>query len=166
MNPLLDKPSVRRVRTALQAAGSGAFVVELSTTARTAAEAAKSLGSEVGAIVKSLIFTVAEQPVLALVSGDRRCDEGALPGLLGLDGVARRADADAVRRATGFAIGGVAPVGHPAPLPTVIDASLRRFAAIYAAAGHPHCVFATTLEELARLTGGKVLEGLVLELGE
>ena len=165
MSPLLDKPSVQRVRTALQAAGSAARVVALSTTARTAEDAARSLGSDVGAIVKSLIFTVAEQPVMALIAGDRRCDVSALPAALGIDGEARRADAEAVRQATGFAIGGVAPVGHPAPLPTLIDASLGRFPAIYAAAGHPHCVFATTLDELVRLTGGKVLEGLVLEPG-
>ena len=68
----------------------------------------------------------------------------------------RRADADAVRAATGFAIGGVAPLAHETPLPVAIDASLGRFAAVYAAAGHPHCVFATTLDELAQLTGGTV----------
>ena len=80
----------------------------------------------------------------------------ALPDALGLAGKAGRADADLARQATGYAIGGVAPVGHPAPLPTVLDASLGRFAAVHAAAGHPHCVFATSLDELARLTGGTV----------
>ena len=83
-----------------------------------------------------------------------------MPGILGLEGRAKRADADAVRDATGFAIGGVAPLGHPAPLPTAIDASLGRFPTVYAAAGHPFCVFATTLAELARLTAGTVSDRL------
>ena len=94
---------------------------------------------------------------MALVAGDRRCDTAALAGALGRgEGRVRRADADAVRDATGFAIGGVAPVAHEAQLPVAIDASLGRFETVYAAAGHPHCVFATTLGELERLTGGTV----------
>lgn len=152
----LDGPSVRRVRAALEAAGSPARVVELAATARTARDAAESLGVEVGAIVKSLVFLVGGRAVMALVAGDRRCDAGALPAVLGLEGRAERADADAVRAATGFAIGGVAPLGHPAPLPTALDASLGRFARVHAAAGHPHCVFATSLGELASLTVGVV----------
>lgn len=154
--PALDSPSVRRVRAALEAAGSPARVVELAATARTAEDAAGALGVEVGAIVKSLVFRVGGRAVMALVAGDRRCDAAALPAVLGLEGGAARADADAVRAATGFAIGGVAPLGHPAPLPTAIDASLGRFERVHAAAGHPHCVFATSLEELASLTGGVV----------
>lgn len=89
-------------------------------------------------------------------AGDKRCDTASLPGILGLAGVCGRADADVVRRTTGFAIGGVAPVAHPEPLPVAIDASLGRFTSIYAAAGHPYCVFATRLDELAALTGGAV----------
>ena len=103
----------------------------------------------VGAIVKSLVFEVDGEPVLALVAGDRRCDLAALPAALGRAGAARRCDADRVRAATGFAIGGVAPVGHLTPLPTAIDASLGRFARLFAAAGHPHCVFATSLRRAA-----------------
>jgi prolyl-tRNA editing enzyme YbaK/EbsC (Cys-tRNA(Pro) deacylase) len=157
----LENASVRRVQAALEAAGSEARVVELADTARTARDAASALGVEVGAIVKSLVFAAgAGRPVMALVAGDRRCDAAALPALLGLEGRAKRADADLVREATGFAIGGVAPIGHPAPLPTAIDASLGRFATVYAAAGHPFCVFATTLDELARLTGGVVSDRL------
>jgi prolyl-tRNA editing enzyme YbaK/EbsC (Cys-tRNA(Pro) deacylase) len=152
----LDSLSVQRVRAALEAAGSPAKVIELAATARTARDAATALGVEVGAIVKSLLFLVSEQPVMALVAGDRQCDPRALAAVLGLSGAPRCADADAVRRATGFAIGGVAPFGHPATLPTAIDASLGRFAILYAAAGHPHCVFGTSLGELQRLTGGTV----------
>jgi prolyl-tRNA editing enzyme YbaK/EbsC (Cys-tRNA(Pro) deacylase) len=98
--------------------------------------------------------------VLALVAGDRQCDAAALPALLGLEGRAARADAEFVRSETGFAIGGVAPIGHLRPLPTAIDASLGRFAALYAAAGHPHCVFATDFPELVRLTSGRIGEAV------
>ena len=80
-----------------------------------------------GAIVKSLLFTIDGAPVMALIAGDRRCDTRALPGALGRRGLVLRADAERVREVTGFAIGGVAPVGHPRPLPTAIDASLGRF---------------------------------------
>lgn len=156
----LDNASVRRVQQALRDLGSAAEVIELADSARTAQDAATALGTELGSIVKSLVFVVGDRPVMALVAGDRQCDAKALPAALGLDGKVRRADADIVRAATGFAIGGVAPVGHPQPLPLVIDASLGRFPTLYAAAGHPHCVFATTLEELRRMTPGVVAEGV------
>ena len=149
-----DSASVRRVREALAATGSPARIVELAGTARSAEDAARSVGCPLGAIVKSLVFAVGGQPVMALVAGDRRCDPGALPEALGLSGPVRRADADLVRQATGFAIGGVAPVGHA--LPVAIDASLGRFDEIWAAAGHPHCVFATSIHELVVLTGGRL----------
>jgi len=165
VSALLERSAVRRVRAALEAAGSEARVVALADTARTAGDAARSLGVEVGAIVKSLVFTVEGAPVLALIAGDRRCDAGALAAALGLAGRARRADAEAVREATGFSIGGVAPVGHPRALPTAIDASFGRFPILYAAAGHPHCVFATSLDELARLTRGRVVSEIALQAG-
>ncbi|TVR83395.1 MAG: YbaK/EbsC family protein [Rhodospirillales bacterium] len=164
MNPL-DNASVQRVRAALAAAGSGAVVVALAATARSAEEAARALGIDVGAIVKSLVFLVDDRPVVALVSGDRRCREAALPSALGLSGRVRRADAAAVRAATGFAIGGVAPVGFPAPLPVAIDAGLSRFDAVFAAAGHPYCVFRTTVTELQHLTGGVIAADLAVETG-
>ena len=156
----LDNPSVKRVRACLAAAGSNAAVIELSETARSAQDAADSIGTELGSIVKSLVFAIAGKPVMALVAGDRQCDTKALPAALGLDGKARRADADLVRDATGFSIGGVAPVAHDHKLPIVIDASLARFETIYAAAGHPYCVFATTAAELVRLTGGALSEDI------
>ncbi len=160
MSALLERPAVRRVREALAAAGSKARVIVLSETARSAGDAAASVGAELGAIVKSLVFSAGGQPVMALVAGDRRCDTAVLAAALGLAGKVGRADADMVREATGFTIGGVPPFAHARPLPTAIDASLGRFATVYAAAGHPHCVFATSVDELVRLTGAPLVEGL------
>ncbi len=153
---LLTRPAVQRVLDALREKAARHDVIALTETARTAQDAANALGCDVGAIVKSLVFAVGGKPVMALVAGDRMGDTDALPGVLGLDGRCKRADADMVREATGFTIGGVAPVGHATALPIAIDESLGRFEAIYAAAGHPHCVFQTTLAELQRLTGGAV----------
>ena len=149
-------PAVRRVQAALAEAGSEAQVIALAETARSAEDAAASIGTRLGSIVKSLVFTIDGAAVMALVAGDRRCDAKALGRALGREGRVRRADADAVRAATGFSIGGVAPLAHETPLPVAIDASLGRFETVYAAAGHPHCVFATSLAELERLTGGTV----------
>ena len=150
----LENSSVKRVRAALAELGATAEVIELSGTARSAQDAADSIGTELGSIVKTLVFSVSGQAVVALVAGDRRCDTKILPALLGLQGGCKQADADLVREATGFAIGGVAPVAHERHLPIAIDASLERFEILYAAAGHPYCVFATSLAELERLTGG------------
>jgi prolyl-tRNA editing enzyme YbaK/EbsC (Cys-tRNA(Pro) deacylase) len=158
----LEHPAVARVRAALREAGSAAEVVELDATARTAEDAARALGTPVGAIVKSLVFLVGGRPVMALVAGDRRCRAEALPEALGLEGPVRRADADAVRAATGFVIGGVAPLAHPARLPVAIDAGLGRFETLWAAAGHPFCVFPTSRGELVRLTGGTVSGAIAL----
>lgn len=156
----LENASVRRVREALADVGALHEVLALPTSARTAQEAADSLGVPLGAIVKSLVFIIGERPVMALVAGDRQCVTAALPAVLGLEGKAKRADAEAVRDATGFAIGGVAPVAHPGVLPIAIDGSLARFEAVWAAAGHPHCVFRTSLEELRRITPGVVADDI------
>jgi prolyl-tRNA editing enzyme YbaK/EbsC (Cys-tRNA(Pro) deacylase) len=153
---LLERDSVRRVRAALAAAGSDAQPIELAETARSAEDAARAIGCELGQIVKSLVFAIDGRPVLALVAGDRRCRLQALPAALGLAGSVGRADAEVVRRVTGFAIGGVPPLGHLEPLPTAIDASLWRYGTVYAAAGHPHCVFPASPDELAAMTGGAV----------
>lgn len=150
----LSSLSVQRVRQALVEAGSRAEVIALAQTARTAEDAARACGVPVGAIVKSLVFEIADDPVLALIAGDRRCDLAALPSVFGRARDAKRCDAARVRAVTGFAIGGVAPIGHITTLPTVIDASLARFDRLVASAGHPYCVFATTLDELVRLTRG------------
>jgi prolyl-tRNA editing enzyme YbaK/EbsC (Cys-tRNA(Pro) deacylase) len=156
----LEHPAVRRVQSALREKGSRADVIELEATARTAEDAARSLGVAVGAIVKSLLFTIDGDPVMALVAGDRRCDTRALAPAFGRGGLVLRADAERVRQATGFVIGGVAPLGHPSPMPTAIDDSLGRFETVYAAAGHPFCVFPTTILELSLLTGGAVTKGI------
>ena len=159
----LDNDSVKRVQAALAEAGSDARIMSLAETARSAEDAARSIGTELGSIVKTLVFLVGDRPVMALVSGDRRCREKALPAALRLEGRVKRADADAVRAATGFAIGGVAPIGLARPIPVAIDVGLERFATVYAAAGHPYCVFATTAAELARLTGGIVSDAIATQ---
>ncbi len=159
---LAGRAPVRRVQAALEALGSRARVIELAATARTAADAARAIGCPQGAIVKSLVFLVDQAPVLALVAGDRRAQQEAIAATLGLEGPADRADADTVRRVTGFSIGGVAPVGHATPLPVAIDASLWRFDVVYAAAGHPHCVFPETPDGLARMTDAATSDDLAL----
>lgn len=161
---ILVRPAVVRVRAALEAAGAEGRPVVLAASARTAEDAARALGVAVGQIVKSLLFLLGERPVLVLVAGDRRCRPEVLPAVLGLEGRVVRADAETVRRASGFAIGGVAPIGHPTPLPCAIDASLSRFARLWAAAGHPHAVFPTSFEELVRLTRG-VVDARIAEAG-
>jgi Cys-tRNA(Pro) deacylase len=144
-------PSVDRVVNALRAGGVEAEVREFSESTRTAVDAANALGVPVGAIVKSLVFAADGAPVLVLASGDHQVDTAKVAHVLGAAHVGR-ADADLVRDATGFAIGGVAPVGHPHPLRTVIDTHLAAFEVIWAAAGTPRTVFATTYDELLRLT--------------
>jgi len=156
VNEILEHEGVQRVRVALQSAGAAAEVIVLDATARTAEDAAKALGVELGAIVKSLVFQVGNRFALALVAGDHRCVEAKLAPVLFIQGAVRKAEAGEVKFATGFSIGGVAPVGLARSLPVVIDRSLKRFETLYAAAGHPHAVFPTTVEELKRLTGGIV----------
>jgi prolyl-tRNA editing enzyme YbaK/EbsC (Cys-tRNA(Pro) deacylase) len=145
--------NAERVAQALRASGATATVRELSDSARTAADAATALGVPVGAIVKSLVFTADTRPLLVLASGDHQVDTEALATVLGAQQVSR-ANPDLVREATGFPIGGVAPIGHPTPLPTIVDRHLGSYDVIWAAAGTPHAVFATTYTELLRLTGG------------
>src|SRR5690606_10705935 len=159
-NSLLEHAGVRRVREALALRGAGERVIALSDAVRTAQQAADALGCEVGAIVKSLVFASGGQEregraVMALVAGDRQCDLAALGRALGLATVPKRADADLVRRSTGFAIGGVAPLGHAERLPIAVDESLSRFPLLHAAAGHPNAVFPLTYAELLQWTGGR-----------
>jgi prolyl-tRNA editing enzyme YbaK/EbsC (Cys-tRNA(Pro) deacylase) len=149
--------SARRVQAALHELGLDAEVVELADSTRTAPEAAAAVGCELGAIVKSLVFRGARsgEPVLVLVSGDRRADEARLGEALG-EGV-ERADADWVREVTGYAIGGVPPIGHPAPVRTLIEDGLMRFETVWAAAGTPRTVFPIAPGELARVTSAQPL---------
>lgn len=124
----------------------------LSDSARSAREAAEALGVEVGQICSSLIFASAGEPILILTSGRHRVDTEMVAREQGLAKL-ERADAELVKNRTGFAIGGVAPIGHIQPITTYIDRALSEYPTIWAAAGHPHAVFPTTFEELLRVTG-------------
>ncbi|MFB7383197.1 YbaK/EbsC family protein [Kitasatospora purpeofusca] len=146
----------RAVADALAGAGLPGEVRVLPDSARTAAEAATALGCEVGAIANSLVFICDGAPLLVMTSGAHRVDTGHLARELGT-GPITRASAAQVREATGQAIGGVAPVGHPAPLRTVVDTDLAGHALLWAAAGHPHTVVPMTYGELLELTGGTPL---------
>ena len=155
-------PSARRVQALLRAAGHSGEVVEFAETTRTAAEAAAAIGCEVAQIAKSVIFRAkpSDRPVLVLASGRNRVNEKLVAERLVAKGLGEgiaRADADFVRDKTGFAIGGVAPIGHATPAIVFIDRDLLGFAQIWAAAGTPYAVFGLTSDELIRLTGGEVM---------
>jgi prolyl-tRNA editing enzyme YbaK/EbsC (Cys-tRNA(Pro) deacylase) len=146
-------PNAQRVQQALLDAGATGRVRTLDESARTAAEAAAALGVEIGQITNSLIFTADGEPLLVLTSGRHRVDTAKVAVLIGAAKVGR-ADADFVREHTGVAIGGVSPVAHPRPIRTLVDVALRDYDTVWAAAGHTHAVFATTFDELIRLTKG------------
>ncbi len=150
--------AAQRVQDALAALGCAARVREMPETTRTAAEAATACGCDQGAIVKSLIFRLAptEEALLVLTSGTNRVHEKRLGRQLG--GGLARADADFVRATTGYAIGGVPPVGHATPMRVIMDRDLFDHSAIWAAAGTPRAVFPSTPDELAALTGAEVLD--------
>jgi prolyl-tRNA editing enzyme YbaK/EbsC (Cys-tRNA(Pro) deacylase) len=148
------KPAAERVQEAIVAAGLSGRVLTLPASARTAAEAAHALGVTVARIAKSLVFVAGDRPVLVVASGANRVDEGKLEALLGPP--VRRADARTVREATGYAIGGVPPLGHATALQVVIDRDLMAHPLIYAAGGAPECVFSLTPDELVRVTAGRV----------
>ncbi len=146
-------PNAERVQAALIAAGSTARVRELIDGTRTAAEAAAALGVDVGSIAKSLVFLADGEAVTVVASGIDRVDPAALGRALGAERIGR-ADAEAVRRATGYPIGGVSPVGLPPALPVLVERALDRYDTVFAAAGTPHAVFPTSYDELLRITGG------------
>src|SRR5215468_12093650 len=146
-------PSARHVADMLRELGVAGQVRELPEPAPTAVTAARQLGCEVGAIANSLIFNADGAPLLVLTSGAHRVDTGKVAVIVGAARV-RRADPDFVREATGQVIGGVAPVGHPSPLRTLVDRWLGRHEVVWAAAGHAHTVFPTSFAELVRITGG------------
>ena len=155
------QPSIRstdRVKTAAEAAGLAIDIREMPQSTRTAAEAAVACGCAVAQIVKSLIFKKATsgEPVLLLVSGKNRVDEKAVKAAIG-DTLAR-IDANDVRELTGFAIGGVAPLGSLIPLETYIDADLLAYETVWAAAGAPHAVFAVAPKALAEATRASVIK--------
>lgn len=140
----------------LQEQGLGLEVRRYPAGTRTAVDAARAIGCDVAQIVKSLVFTVDGQPVIVLVSGANRLDPGRLEALTGAP--VGRADADAVRAATGYAIGGVPPFGHATPLPTYMDADLTAFDVVWAAAGRPDAVFPIAPGRLAELSGAQVAQ--------
>ena len=152
-------PTAQKVATAAQELGLNIEIKEFEATTRTAEDAANAIGCTVAQIVKSLLFVVNGQPVMALVSGPNRLDEKKLAALGGVGKKKiKRADADIVREATGFAIGGVPPFGHQQKLTIYIDQDFWQFEIIWAAAGTPNAVFAITPAELARVTGGTVID--------
>ena len=150
-------PAAQRVQELLRSAGSEAQVKQLPVTARTAVDAAAAIGCTVAQIAKSLVFkSRSGRPVLVIASGVNRVDEQKIAAALGEP--IGKADATFVRDATGYAIGGVAPIGHATPPRIFIDRDLRQHAILWAAAGHPHAVFPSTPAELERLTRGAVIE--------
>lgn len=146
----------RIVHDHLVAAGVDTEVVVLPDSARTAVEAAAAVGCEVGAIANSLVLVAGDAPVLVMTSGAHRVDFAVLAESLGVTAVSM-APAALVREVTGQAIGGVAPVGHPTPLPTYLDNDLQGYAQIWAAAGTPHAVMPLTFSQLEQLTSGTIV---------
>ncbi|RZU31337.1 YbaK/EbsC family protein [Blastococcus saxobsidens] len=151
--PSPDHPRVTEVARLLRATGVPGEVRHLPDDARTAAAAADQLGVPVGAIANSLVFDVGGNPLLVLTSGSHRVDEVRVAEFLGIPALPR-ATPEFVRRHTGQAIGGVAPIGHPEPIGTLVDVELARHEVVWAAAGHPATVFPTSYEELLRITEG------------
>jgi len=154
MNQGLSPPD--RVRAALSSAGVAVRIQEFATSTRTAQEAADSIGVHVGQIVKSLLFLAGQEPVLALVSGVNQLDVAGLASLTGA--AVRKADANAVRDATGYAIGGVPPTGFPRAIRTFIDRDLLQYDVLWAAAGTPRHVFPIAPQDLVRVTAGTIVD--------
>ncbi|MCC6175405.1 MAG: YbaK/EbsC family protein [Chloroflexi bacterium] len=150
------KPSVKRVADALAAAGVETRIVDFAKSTRTAADAAAAIGTSVPRIVKSLVFLADGTPFVALVSGSNRVDMARLASIVGK--TIERADAGAVREATGFAIGGVPPLGHATPVDVVVDRDLLQYDEVWAAAGTPNAVFPIQPDLLVRITGGRVVD--------
>ena len=158
MKPSIElSPSAQKVQETLTQQGFACQVMELPDSTRTSPEAAQAVGCQVGQIAKSLIFRArqSDRPILVIASGANRVNEKKLAALLGEP--IERADADWVRERTGFAVGGIPPVGHSEPLTTFVDQDLMQYAEIWAAAGTPHAVFCLTPTDLARMTGGSVI---------
>lgn len=149
-----NHPSVIRVRNRLKELSVAGEIKILENSARSAREAADALAVGVGQICSSLIFACAGKPILVLTSGRHRVDTEKVASEQGLSAL-DRADAELVKNSTGFAIGGVAPIGHLQPITTYIDSALAEYPIIWAAAGHPHAVFPTSFDELLRITGAR-----------
>ena len=155
MNELLNKEPVKRVQKKLLEFDASNKVMVLDSSARTALEAAESLNTDVGSIVKSLLFKSENNFILCLVSGDKRCSINKLKKIKQLKDISM-ANPQSVKEVTGFTIGGVSPIGHLKEVEIFIDNNLKRFQNIYAAAGHPNCVYKVNFENLLKMTSGKV----------
>ena len=154
---LLDKEPVKRVETLLIEFDPKQSVIVLDNSARTALEAASSLGCEVGAIVKSLLFKTENTFNLCLVSGDKKVSLNKIKKILNIKDTSM-ASAEDVKKITGYTIGGVSPIGHLNKVDILIDNSLERFTSLYAAAGHPNCVFKINFMDLEKITNGLIRE--------
>ena len=157
MENLLNKEPVKRVKEFITKFDTKLNILVLDTTARTAKDAANSLQCKVGAIVKSLLFRAESSFLICLVAGDRRCSLNKLKKILQKKDVSM-ANADEVKTNTGFSIGGVSPVAHITNLDVLVDKSLSRFQFVFAAAGHPNCVFKITYDQLIKITNGSEKE--------
>tara|TARA_Y100000590_G_scaffold466457_1_gene641912 strand:- start:958 stop:1440 length:483 start_codon:yes stop_codon:yes gene_type:complete len=155
MEDLLNKESVKRVKQKLKEFDDSLDVLILESSARTAKDAANSLNTEVGSIIKSLFLRTKNSFLLCLVAGDKRCSLNKIKKILGEKDVSM-GNANQVKEITGFTIGGVSPVGHLNPLKIYIDQSLSRFSNIFGAAGHPNCVFKINFDNLQKITNGEI----------
>ena len=157
MENLLNKEPVKRVQDFIAQFDPKLKVLSLNTTARTAKDAAESLGCEVGAIVKSLVFRADDTFLICLIAGDKRCSLNKLKKVISKKNVCM-ANAEEVKTNTGFSIGGVAPIAHLKKLNILIDQSLGRFQSVFAAAGHPNSIFKIEYSQLVQMTKGEVKE--------
>ena len=157
MENLLNKEPVKRVQDFIAQFDPKLKVLSLDTTARTAKDAAKSLGCEIGAIVKSLVFRADDTFLICLVAGDKRCSLNKLKKVISKKNVCM-ANAEEVKTNTGFSIGGVAPIAHLKKLNILIDQSLGRFQSVFAAAGHPNSIFKIEYSQLVQMSKGEVKE--------
>ena len=152
---LLDKEPVKRVEKFLKGFDQSLEVIVLENSARTAKDAAIALGCDVGAIVKSLLFKTGDNFNLCLVAGDKRCSLNKLKKIKNIKDISM-ASPEEVKTQTGYTIGGVSPVGHLNKLEIFIDKSLKRFNELFAAAGHPNCVFKINFKDIQKITNGKI----------
>ena len=154
---LLDKEPVKRVQSILSNFDPDKKVLVLDNSARTALEAASSLGCEIGAIVKSLLFKTENSFTLCLIAGDKKASLNKIKKTLNIKDVSM-ASAEDVKNITGYTIGGVSPIGHLNKVDIFIDNSLERFTSLFAAAGHPNCVFEINFTDLQKITNGSIRE--------
>ena len=154
---LLDKEGVKRAEKSLKEFDQKQSVIILKSSARTALEAASSLDCEVGAIVKSLVLKAENTFILCLVAGDKKASLNKIKKELNIKDVSM-ASSDEVKKVTGFTIGGVSPIGHLNKIEILIDNSLKRFNSLFAAAGHPNCVFEINFNNLQKITNGSIKE--------